>query len=261
MKNYFFFFRCGKCKRYMKLIETKPERLVCAICNDTYNLPANGNIKTYKEVQCPLDYFDLLYYSGAKSFIFCPNCYNDPPFEDMNKLSGCFKCSNEFCDYSMIRNTFGSCYACNFNGLLTLDRGSAPNWKIICTNCPFSMSLFKSATKVTIDKEQCSVCQYNYIKIKYQDNKTGFGKDPNDFIGCIWCSPEMATVADAIRNYSKSFNQSHNNYNSGRGGGRGGHGRGRGRGRGGRGRGAANVGGRGRSRGQTSAGRGNFNYR
>ncbi|OTF75350.1 hypothetical protein BLA29_014531, partial [Euroglyphus maynei] len=95
----------------MKLIETKPERLVCAICNEAYNLPGNGNIKTYKEVQCPIDDFDLLYFSGQKNFIFCPNCYNNPPFEDMGQNVGCNRCTNDECGFSMHRNTLGPCHA------------------------------------------------------------------------------------------------------------------------------------------------------
>lgn len=75
--------RCGKCRRYMKYIQTKPSRMHCAHCNETYNLPQNGNIRIYKELKCPLDDFELLSWStGArgKSYTFCPYCYNNPPF-------------------------------------------------------------------------------------------------------------------------------------------------------------------------------------
>lgn len=76
-------YRCGKCRRYMKYIQTKPSRMHCAHCNETYNLPQNGNIRIYKELKCPLDDFELLSWStGArgKSYTFCPYCYNNPPF-------------------------------------------------------------------------------------------------------------------------------------------------------------------------------------
>lgn len=33
------FSRCGKCLRYMKLVQTRPQRLFCPLCNDTYSLP------------------------------------------------------------------------------------------------------------------------------------------------------------------------------------------------------------------------------
>ena len=57
-------FSCGKCRRYMKLIESRPSRLHCEICKETYNLPQNGLIKAFKELHCPLDNFELVQYSG-----------------------------------------------------------------------------------------------------------------------------------------------------------------------------------------------------
>ena len=47
--------RCGKCTRYMKHITSKPPRLHCAHCDETYNLPTMGAIKLFKELVCPLD--------------------------------------------------------------------------------------------------------------------------------------------------------------------------------------------------------------
>lgn len=48
----------------MKLIESRPSRLHCEICKETYNLPQNGLIKTFKELRCPLDDFELVQYSA-----------------------------------------------------------------------------------------------------------------------------------------------------------------------------------------------------
>ena len=42
-------FRCGKCNRYLKLIESKPTRLHCATCSDTYNIPQNGSVKVHMD--------------------------------------------------------------------------------------------------------------------------------------------------------------------------------------------------------------------
>ena len=53
--------RCGKCRRYMKLIMAKPVRLHCASCDETLNVPQNCNIRLYKELRCPLDDYELLY--------------------------------------------------------------------------------------------------------------------------------------------------------------------------------------------------------
>ena len=58
----FSFYRCGKCRRFMKYVQAKPARLYCANCDDTYNLPQNGLIKPDQGSQktCPLDEFELL---------------------------------------------------------------------------------------------------------------------------------------------------------------------------------------------------------
>lgn len=82
-------YRCGKCRRYMKYIQTKPSRMHCAHCNETYNLPQNGNIRIYKELKCPLDDFELLSWSTGtrgKSYTFCPYCYNNPPFRYVTNM-------------------------------------------------------------------------------------------------------------------------------------------------------------------------------
>ena len=59
--------RCGKCRRYMKLVQCKPQRLYCEFCKDTYSLPQNGSIKLYRELKCPLDDFELLICSVNKN--------------------------------------------------------------------------------------------------------------------------------------------------------------------------------------------------
>ena len=40
--------RCGKCRRFLKYISAKPQRLYCANCDETYSLPQGGTIKLYK---------------------------------------------------------------------------------------------------------------------------------------------------------------------------------------------------------------------
>ena len=78
--------KCGKCSRYMRYIPLKPQRLYCATCEETYQLPQNGTIKLYKELKCPLDNFELVLFSlgnadkaQGKSYPLCPYCYNHPP--------------------------------------------------------------------------------------------------------------------------------------------------------------------------------------
>ena len=52
----------------MKYIMAKPARLYCNTCDETFALPtANGNIKLHQELKCPLDDFEILYFTaGAK---------------------------------------------------------------------------------------------------------------------------------------------------------------------------------------------------
>lgn len=145
--------RCGKCRRYLKFIQAKPARMHCSHCDETYNLPQNGNIKIYKELKCPLDDFELLIWSTGtkgKSFTFCPYCYNNPPFRwvkcndwrkeidlylcgfsGMIKGNGCNSCSHPTCPHGINANGVSSCTECEF-GVLVLDPSSFPKWKLVC---------------------------------------------------------------------------------------------------------------------------------
>ncbi|KAF7492312.1 DNA topoisomerase 3-beta-1 [Sarcoptes scabiei] len=240
------FSKCGKCKRFMRLIETKPVRLICPACNETYNVPKDGTIKKFKEEKCPIDDFDLLYYNGNKMFIFCPNCYNDPPFEDMLKQSECFRCTNDSCQYSKRNNTLCQCLSCDYQGLLMLEQGSAPNWKFVCTKCTFSITLFKGISKIRIEKEKCENCQSNLIDLQDPKQKI-LPNGMKKFRGCLWCSSDLNSFADSLRVYSNTYrNLSQRNPHTrgrtqgrgrGRGGGRDGNNNGRGQSKATRGRG------------------------
>ena len=71
----------------MKLVEAKPKRLFCSTCDETYSVPqTNGVLKLHQELKCPLDDFELVYFSAGaqgKSYVFCPYCYSNPPFPGM----------------------------------------------------------------------------------------------------------------------------------------------------------------------------------
>ena len=56
----------------MKLVEAKPKRLFCSTCDETYNVPQqNGSLKLHQELKCPLDDFELIYFTaGAKGKSF-----------------------------------------------------------------------------------------------------------------------------------------------------------------------------------------------
>ncbi|CAG2163578.1 unnamed protein product [Oppiella nova] len=256
--------RCGKCRRYLKLIVAKPQRVYCATCNETYSIPQNGNIKTYRELRCPIDDFELLYFyrTGAsdKSFVLCVHCFNNPPFESMPKSSGCNQCPNEECKHSMISNTLTECQNCKFGGQLVLDPGSGPpTWRVGCNKCTFSMSAFKDAQRVTVENQRCDQCSRRLCSIEYKSDKSRLKDGSLQFHGCVWCSDEYSSLVQAMSRLQTNFATSSrangsdhrpsyqldggsNSSRGGRGGGRGGRGRGRGRGRGG------GRGGRGRGR-------------
>lgn len=253
--------RCGRCKRYMKMIVSKPQRLYCVNCKETYSVPQRGTIKLFKEIKCPIDGFEILYMQSdrnEKSYPFCPNCYNNPPFENMRKANGCNDCPHETCEHSMTLNTIRQCTVCTFNGKLVLDTGSGPKkYYVSCNRCQISYQGLDKAVRVKVkSKEECDKCHAKLVFVEFkQDASKALGDDVTKFTECIFCGPKLSKMlhlrgghvkvrangdgADGEFGYSESvhYNQ---RPRGGAGGGRGqrGHGRGgggasRGRGRGG----------------------------
>jgi DNA topoisomerase-3 len=129
------FSRCGKCRRFMKLVSSKPQRVYCEFCKDTYNLPKSGGIKLYRELKCPLDDFELLVNTVGKykSVPFCPYCFNNPPFKDMKQGQNatCNDCPHPTCEFSYLNNGISQCFECQ-EGVLVLDSTTPPKYKAIC---------------------------------------------------------------------------------------------------------------------------------
>ena len=143
----------------MKFVDVKPMRLHCSTCSVTYKLPQNGHIKLYQELKCPLDKFELvmwttgakgkvkggtchivstfelscdcLVFSYFKSYPLCPYCYNNPPFPDMKAGFSCLECSHPTCKHALSKNAVACCVECD-DGLMMIDRTSAPKWKLVC---------------------------------------------------------------------------------------------------------------------------------
>jgi len=75
---------------------------------EQYPVPSakDASVRLHGEHLCPIDGFELLYFHPAggklaKSFAFCPHCYNNPPFEDMRgRHPGCNECSHPECQHS-----------------------------------------------------------------------------------------------------------------------------------------------------------------
>lgn len=187
--------RCGKCRRYMKYIQAKPNRLHCSQCNETYNLPLNGNIRIFKELRCPVDDFELLTWSSGskgRSYPLCPYCYNNPPFPEMKKNSGCNMCIHPTCSQSIYNVGIASCINCD-DGILVLDPSSAPKWKVLCNRCDVIMLVFDEAQKVNVDKKVCK-CGAQLIRVEYKEEKTKLPGDRVEMTECMFCHPGLSAL-------------------------------------------------------------------
>ena len=164
------FSRCGKCRRFMKLVEAKPKRLFCSTCDETYNVPqANGNLKLHQELKCPLDGFELIYFSAGpkgKSFVFCPYCYSNPPFPGMKAGDTCSSCTHPTCQHGLNNLGVSGCGDCD-SGILTLDSASIPKWKLVCNKCDVIVRIFEDAAKVSVlSQECCEECETVLMKVR-----------------------------------------------------------------------------------------------
>ncbi|XP_022920150.1 DNA topoisomerase 3-beta-1 [Onthophagus taurus] len=215
------FSRCGKCRRYMKYIMTKPMRLHCPQCDETFSLPQNGNVRLFKELKCPLDDFELLSWSmgnKGKSFVFCPYCYNNPPFNDMKKGNGCNNCTHPTCAHSLNNTGVSGCVGCDY-GVLVLDPSSGPKWKLGCNRCDTIIHLFEDCQKITVENDVCD-CGAQLVNVEYKSEKTKLPNDKKEMKGCIYCSPEFVNL---VEKHKAVMNIRGNRVHRGRGG------RGRGR--------------------------------
>uniref|UniRef100_A0A915CZ37 DNA topoisomerase n=1 Tax=Ditylenchus dipsaci TaxID=166011 RepID=A0A915CZ37_9BILA len=240
------FCRCGKCRRFMKLISTKPQRLFCPNCQETYSLPPTqgGDIRLHGEKKCPIDDFELLYVAGiggklAKSYAFCPHCFNNPPFENMKKGVGCNECPHPGCPNSFKTQGVLSCLTeCNSGkGVLVLDPQSGPKWRLTCNLCPAVVSLFEGASKLKVLDTECVECGAKHLFVEYKEGKSQLPERQINYTGCAFC--EQGKLGQCL-NFNHAFlNKTPEiGYSSrGRGRGRGGRGGSRRRGRGSRGRG------------------------
>nr|CAG4651583.1 EOG090X00WU [Triops cancriformis] len=162
------FSRCGKCRRYLKLVAARPARLHCAHCDETYALPQNGNFKLYNELKCPLDDFELIIWTtgskGGKSYAFCPCCYNAPPFRDMDKATPCNACTHPTCPHGLSKNGVASCGECP-KGTLYLDQTSFPKWKLACNKCEVTVNLAIDVHKIIVTEDSCEECDARILHL------------------------------------------------------------------------------------------------
>eukprot|EP00126_Sphaerothecum_destruens_P009184 Sdes_comp20457_c0_seq1m14673 len=62
------------------------------------------------------------------------DCYNHPPFQEINKGMNCHTCPHQTCKHSLNHHRVANCEECQV-GDLVIDPVSAPNWKIACNHC------------------------------------------------------------------------------------------------------------------------------
>ncbi|CAL8084209.1 unnamed protein product [Calicophoron daubneyi] len=198
--------RCGKCHRYLKMIDSRPQRLHCPICSETYTVPQNGIIRLYKEVKCPLDDFELLMWSQGskgKNLVFCPYCYSHPPFENMFKGCGCNRCPHPSCPQSMEVLGVDACPECQ-TGVLILDDATAPRYRLSCNRCPTILLVSDAVKHITVGTESCPTCTAMHLNVKLDPAKLPAGAGDNEaigntFSGCVFCSETICRLFDIVQ--------------------------------------------------------------
>lgn len=191
--------RCGRCKRYMKMIVAKPQRLYCVNCKETFSVPQRGIIKLFKEIKCPVDGFEILYMQSdrnERSYPFCPNCYNNPPFENMKKAVGCNDCTHDICEHSMTNNAIRPCTSCTYNGKLVLDTGSGPKkYYIACNRCQVMYQGIDKAVRVKVKrKEECETCRAKLVFAEFKPDASKGADEKTKFTECIFCGPVLSKM-------------------------------------------------------------------
>lgn len=245
--------RCGNCMRYLKHLDTRPQRLYCPYCEVTFALPQGGAIKQYSSFKCPIDNFELVicHIDGGKSFPICPNCYNNPPFEDLNprrpggfnhntNASGasaarhmaCDECRHPTCEHSLATNYVCDCVDGFCTGSMAFVPRTAGKWKVCCNKCPMMIKLPPTAQRVYVSSEECQDCGANCLDIMFPEGKSALPNRKDRIVGCIFCNPGLSALCEEVRGKIGNFRRP--GAPAGGRGGRGGRGRGRGRGRGNR---------------------------
>lgn len=244
--------KCGKCLRYMRLIEAPPTRLHCPTCEETYALPQGGIIKLYKELKCPLDNFELVLFSlgnkdtaMGKTFPLCPFCYSSPPsfggdaevgggVQSQEKM-GCNSCQHPSCKHSGFINGMLECpgvgadnVACS--GTLVLDVNSKPNWRLSCNipGCNILLRFHADIHSISPLRSLCPQCGLHLTAFEFNKTRTPLKDGNTSLVGCIVCCDELNSISEITQGRTRNL-QLLRQERQKRGGG------GTGRGRGGRG--------------------------
>ncbi|KAJ9463502.1 DNA topoisomerase 3-beta [Diplonema papillatum] len=198
--------RC-KCLRYLKYIDTRPQRLYCPKCEETLSLPQNGTIRPYLGKKCPLDNYEIVMFlvQDGKSYPLCPQCYSDPPFEDHNghqmRTMGCNECPHPTCELSAVQNTVTACPDEKCSGYLQLDASTAPKWKLVCNTswCPVIVKLPKAVIKAEVNtKKTCPECNSNTLRVTFAKDKSPI-EGALTHQGCVNCDEYLSSALTEVR--------------------------------------------------------------
>lgn len=159
--------------------------------------------RSYKELRCPLDDFELLAFSSGtkgRSYPLCPYCYANPPFKGMPNMGGCNTCMHPTCANSMNLLGVSVCDECE-RGVLVLDATSAPKkWKLCCNSCDVIINIFNKASKVTVnDTRQCDECQAQLVTVVYKADLSKFKDNAEEKTGCLFCCPDFIPLVEKHR--------------------------------------------------------------
>uniref|UniRef100_A0A9J2Q5Q7 DNA topoisomerase n=1 Tax=Ascaris lumbricoides TaxID=6252 RepID=A0A9J2Q5Q7_ASCLU len=220
------FSRCGKCRRFMKLIATKPQRLHCPSCQGILMATAkklNAGLPLRKRAN---DRFVMLPRTGklqngeriCGNLLIFQETYSLPSGKDgtlsylsicsMFRTQGLVKCPRE---------------CAGGTGILVLDPQSAPKWRLACNRCPAVVGLFEGASKVRVHEKQCGHCHAQLVIVEYKD-KSPLPDGKSTYRGCIFCDETIASLINlnhAYRTEEQRQRQEATNFHRGRGRGRG----------------------------------------
>ncbi|GJQ09879.1 hypothetical protein GpartN1_g1670.t1 [Galdieria partita] len=200
---------CGRCNRYMKLIEEKQNRLFCMNCNDTLRLPT-GKFHIMNGYKCQGDAFELVTWvsSWGRPLLICPKCFSDSSsntnFKELEWYPGmgCTElsmCRSFSCPWRQWHQcTIGLCGQCVQQaevsksplspGVLFLS--PLDSLQIYCNRCSFCLKFSRdSVVQVGLEEqtEKCNVCHSRKL---WLETLTSNIKQK----GCLYCDSLFLVV-------------------------------------------------------------------
>lgn len=213
--------RCGNCNKYMNLVDRRPVRMYCRHCDQSYQLPQDGQIKLYQELRCPLDQFELVLVANkvGKTYPLCPMCYNNPPFGGAK--TDCWSCMHPTCKHAVSSVGVLSCPEEHCTGTVCLETMSAPKWQMDCNVCSFQLKIFQDqAHKIKVLDEVCEECEARLLNVVFNPKKLPKEMDgKTERTACLVCDEVFNSLVTS--SYGKGFRRGKGGKSKGKGKGKG----------------------------------------